>query len=106
MVTEPDVPGGVIEMVMRACPDWPILMELDPELQFKHYTAAEAKLAAEVLMKVPAMMLSTADICCDLDRHVFFADHTHPDLCPVLLESDWSEIHDWAERKNGPPPRQ
>ena len=92
-------------MVMRACPDWPILMELDPQLQFKHYTAAEAKLGAEVLMKVPALMLSDTEICCDLERHVFFAEHTHPELRPVLAESDWFEVHDWVQRKAELPPQ-
>ena len=31
-------------MSSRTCPDWPRLMEIAPELQFKHYTVAEAKL--------------------------------------------------------------
>ena len=26
---------------VRACPDWPLLMEIAPDLQFKHYIAAE-----------------------------------------------------------------
>ena len=29
-------------MSSRTCPDWPDLMEIAPELQFKHYTVAEA----------------------------------------------------------------
>ena len=29
-------------MTARTCPDWPELMELDPDLQFKHYTVSEA----------------------------------------------------------------
>jgi hypothetical protein len=36
----------------RTCPDWPTLMELAPELQFKHYTVAEAQLPSEVLASV------------------------------------------------------
>ena len=34
----------------RTCPDWPELMEIAPDLQFKHYTVAEAKLPSEVLV--------------------------------------------------------
>ena len=31
-------------MTTRTCPDWPRLMEIAPDLQFKHYTVAEAHL--------------------------------------------------------------
>ena len=31
-------------MSSRSCPDWPNLMELAPDLQFMHYTVAEAQL--------------------------------------------------------------
>lgn len=86
-------------MTTRACPDWPQLMELDPELQFKHYSAAEAKLAAEVLMRVPDLTLPNIEICCDLDHHVYNRDHTHAELAAVLHEGDWFEVRDWAKRK-------
>ena len=36
-------------MSSRSCPDWPLLMEIAPSLQFMHYTVAEAKLPAEAL---------------------------------------------------------
>ena len=36
-------------MSSRSCPDWPILMEHAPELQFMHYTVLEAKLPSEAL---------------------------------------------------------
>ena len=39
-------------MSTRTCPDWPDLMEIAPELQFKHYTVAEAQLPADALMKI------------------------------------------------------
>jgi len=74
-------------------------MELDPELQFKHYTAAEAKLAAEVLMRVPDLTLPNIEICCDLDHHVFYSEHTYPELATALSEGDWLEIREWAQRK-------
>jgi hypothetical protein len=90
-------------MVTRTCPDWPMLMELDPNLQFKHYSAAEAKLAAEVLMRVPDLTLPNIEICCDLDHHVFYREHTHPELAAVLGEGDWFEVRDWAQRKREQP---
>ena len=58
-------------MSARTCPDWPELMELDPDLQFKHYTVAEAQLPAEVLAGVSHVSLTEVEICCDLDHHVF-----------------------------------
>jgi hypothetical protein len=36
-------------MSSRTCPDWPQLMEIAPELQFKHYTLREVQLPADVL---------------------------------------------------------
>ena len=77
--------GTVRGVVARTCPDWPDLMEIAPELQFKHYTVAEAKLPADALMHIPEVSLSDVEICCDLDRHVFWAEHTR------------------AERRRGPP---
>jgi hypothetical protein len=44
-------------MSSRTCPDWPELMELAPELQFKHYTVAEARLPADALMLIPGVQL-------------------------------------------------
>jgi hypothetical protein len=79
-------------------------MELDPELQFKHYTAAEAKLAAEVLMRVPALTLPNIEICCDLEHHVFYSEHTNPELAAALGGGgDWLEIREWAQRKRAQP---
>ena len=44
-------------MSSRTCPDWPDLMEIAPELQFKHYTVAEAQLPADALMHLPDVPL-------------------------------------------------
>ena len=54
-------------MSSRTCPDWPKLMEIAPELQFKHYTVAEAKLPAEALAHVQDMTLNAVAICCGLN---------------------------------------
>jgi hypothetical protein len=80
----------------RTCPDWPELMEIAPELQFKHYTVAEARLPADALMNVPEIALSDVAICCDLERHVFWAAHTEPSVAEALRSSHWFEVRDWV----------
>jgi hypothetical protein len=80
----------------RTCPDWPELMEIAPELQFKHYTVAEARLPADALMHVPETELSEVAICCDLERHVFWAEHTEPSVAEALRSSHWFDVRDWV----------
>jgi hypothetical protein len=80
----------------RTCPDWPELMEIAPELQFKHYTVAEARLPADALMHVPEILLSEVAICCDLERHVFWVEHTEPKVAEALRSSHWFEVRDWV----------
>ncbi len=88
-------------MTVRTCPDWPDLMELAAELQFKHYTVAEAKLPSEVLQQLTHTSLSEVAICCDLDRHVFNADHTEAEVGEALRASHWFELRDWASGGHG-----
>jgi hypothetical protein len=80
----------------RTCPDWPRLMEIAPELQFKHYTVAEAKLPAEALAHVQDMTLNAVAICCDLERHVFYAEHTDPDVAEALRHTHWFDLAEWS----------
>ena len=91
-------------MSSRSCPDWPQLMELAPELQFKHYTVAEAKLPSEVLVHLQDITLSAVAICCDLDRHVFNAAHTEPKVATALRESHWFELAEWSTTGPGAAP--
>jgi hypothetical protein len=88
-------------MTTRSCPDWPDLMELAPELQFLHYTVAEAQLPAEVLMKIPELPLGTVEICADLDHHVFHAAHTDSRVTEALRDTHWFELEEWATRGPG-----
>ena len=83
-------------MSSRACPDWPLLMELAPDLQFKHYTVAEAHLPGEVLVNLPNVPLSAVAICCDLERHVFYAAHTEPEVAEALRDTHWYELAEWS----------
>ena len=49
-------------MSSRTCPDWPQLMELAPDLQFMHYTVAEAQLPVDVLTSISHVSLGDVAI--------------------------------------------
>jgi len=83
-------------VVTRACPDWPDLMEIAPELQFKHYSVAEAKLPADALMLITGLSLSDIEFCCDLDRNVFHSEHTPEQVADALRASHWFELREWV----------
>jgi len=88
-------------MSSRSCPDWPDLMELAPELQFKHYTVAEVHLPGEIVAQLPQVSLESLAICCDLEHHVFNPSHTEPDVAEALRGSHWYDVHEWATRGPG-----
>ena len=83
-------------MSYKTCPDWPELMEIAPDLQFKHYAVSEAKLPAEALVKIPHVSLDSVEICCDLERHVYFARHTDPSVVEALKASHWFDLTEWT----------
>lgn len=83
-------------MSSRTCPDWPSLTEIAPDLQFKHYTVAEAKLPAEALVSLPDVPLEAVAICADLDHNVFNAQHTDPKVEEALRETHWYELREWV----------
>jgi hypothetical protein len=85
----------------RTCPDWPVLMELAPDLQFKHYTVAEAQLPVEVLTAITHVSLGDVAICCDLEHHVFYAEHTEAEVTAALDGTHWFEVRDYARRGPG-----
>lgn len=88
-------------MSSRTCPDWPQLMELAPELQFKHYTLREAQLPADALVNLEEVDLDSVAICCDLDSHVFFGEHTEPAVAEALRASHWFDLREWVDRSPG-----
>ncbi len=83
-------------MSARTCPDWPGLLELAPDLQFKHYTVAEARLPMEALVLLEGVRLDQATICCDRERHVFFASHTDELVGRALRDTHWYEVREWT----------
>jgi hypothetical protein len=91
-------------MSYKTCPDWPELMEIAPELQFKHMSAADAQLPVDVLTQVSHQSLGDVELCCDLDRHVFYDGHTDAELANALRASHWYELKDWASSGQGSPP--
>ena len=86
-------------MSSRTCPDWPRLMEVDPELQFKHYTPRQAHLPADALVSVDPTSLDAEALCCDLERHVFNPAHTDPSVADALRASHWFELPEWKARR-------
>ncbi len=83
-------------MSYRTCPDWPDLMEIAPDLQFKHYTVSEAQLPGDALVNLDPATLEEIDICCDLERHVYYTAHTHPAVVEALRESHWYDLAEWT----------
>jgi hypothetical protein len=85
-------------MSYKTCPDWPALMELAPDLQFKHMTVADAQLPVDVLTRVSHVSLSEVEICCDSEHHVYNAAHTDAEVAAALAETHthWFEVHEWA----------
>ena len=88
-------------MSSRTCPDWPALTEIAPDLQFKHYTVAEARLPADALMTLPDVSLNEVAICADLDKNVFYAQHTDPQVAEALRGTHWFELREWHTRGPG-----
>ncbi len=88
-------------MSSRTCPDWPQLMEIAPELQFKHYTVREAQLPADALAQVDHHKFDEIEICCDLVCHVFNSEHTDPNVAEGLRASHWFDLREWATRSPG-----
>ena len=85
-------------MSSRTCPDWPELMEYAPDLQFKHYTVAEAQLPVDVLTTITHVSLGDVAICCDLEHNVFYAGHTEGQVAAALRATHWVEVREYTER--------
>ncbi len=84
-------------MSYKTCPDWPTLMELAPDLQFKHMAVTDAQLPFDVIARIPHRALAELELCCDLDHHVFYAPHTHPDVVAALAGTHWFDVREWAD---------
>jgi hypothetical protein len=77
----------------RSCPDWPDLLERAPDLHFKHYTADELQLPADVVVGLGGdVRLSQVEVCADTAHNVFNPEHTDDRLAAALLQSYWSSL--------------
>jgi len=76
-------------------------MERAPELQFKHYTLREAQLPSDALVIIEGVDHDEVAVCCDLESHVFNAEHTDPRVSEALRASHWFDLREWAARSTG-----
>lgn len=83
-------------MSYKTCPDWPELMEVASDLQFKHMPVRQAQLPFDVIGRIADVALDEVEICCDLEHHVYYAAHTHPAVSAALEGTHWFEVREWA----------
>ena len=83
-------------MSARACPDWPALMEIAPDLTFRHFTLGEAHLPVDAFVQLEGIPADEVAICCDLDSHVFNPDHTDPRVVAALQGTHWIDVREAA----------
>ena len=81
-------------MSSRACPDWPDLMEVAPDLQFRHYTLREVQLPTDAFVQLEGVDLDTIAICCDLGAHVYNPAHTEPVVASALRGTHWTDLYE------------
>ena len=86
-------------MSYRACPDWPLLMEIAPDLQFRHYTLREVQLPTDAFVRLAGVDLDTVAICCDLDAHVYNPTHTDPAVVEALKGTYWTDVRESSHRQ-------
>ena len=91
-------PVGTVSCVSsRTCPDWPELMEIAPELQFKHYTVAEAKLPADALMHIQDIVaLGRRDLLRPRPARLLRGAHGREAWRRRSSASHWFEVRDWV----------
>jgi hypothetical protein len=77
-----------------------MLLEVAPDLHFKHYTVAEAELPAEVLINIPDVPREAIAICADLEHNVFNPTHTDARIAAALEDTHWYDLNEWA--RSGP----
>ena len=76
------------------CPDWPTLMEIAPDVQFRHYTLAEAQLPVDAFVQLEGVDADEVIICCDLDAHIFNPDHTDPASSTRSIGTHWINVRE------------
>jgi hypothetical protein len=82
----------------RACPDWPTLMEIAPDLQFRHLTLGEAHLPVDAFIQLAGLGADEVLLCCDLDAHVFNPQHTDARVVEALRGTHWLDVREVGDR--------
>jgi hypothetical protein len=82
----------------RSCPDWPVLLEVAPDLHFKHYTLGEARLPGEVIVNLPDIPMEAVALCADLEHNVFNPNHTDPRVAAALQDTYWYSLTEWSRQ--------
>ena len=88
-------------MSARSCPDWPALLDLAPDLHFKHYSVAEARLPSDALVNITNVPHEAVAVCADLDHHVFNPEHTDPTVAQALRDTHWFDLREWIKGGHG-----
>lgn len=88
-------------MTVRSCPNWPELLDVAPDLHFKHYSVAEAHLPGEALVNVADVSLDGMEICADLDHNVFNPEHTDARIAEPLRATHWYDLREWVRSRPG-----
>ena len=70
-------------------------MEIAPELQFKHYTVAEAQLPADALMQIPSLARRRRDLLRPR-AHVFYARTPTRGSPRRSGGTHWFEVREWT----------
>ena len=79
-------------MSSRTCPDWPALMEVAPELQFRHHTLGEMQLPPDVFVRIVGIGQDEVAVCCDVAAHVYNPEHTDPRIVDALRGTHWIDV--------------
>ena len=81
-------------MSSRACPDWPALMEIAPDVQFRHYTLKEVQLPVDAFVQLEGVDPDAVAVCADLEQHVFNPEHTDPRIVAALRGTHWIDVRE------------
>ena len=47
-------------------------------------------------MLIQDVSLNDISVCCDLERHVFYAAHTEPSVANALRQTHWYDLAEWS----------
>jgi hypothetical protein len=61
-----------------------MLMEIAPDVQFRHYTLAEVQLPVDAFVQLDGVDPNAVSVCADLEQHIFNPDHTEPRVVEAL----------------------